>query len=174
MAYVSFEGKRSGIYPDWRPARKPRFRPGPGSTARLHFRPTGARWRSRFPARTAISDIYVLNPATGALRRLTNSSIDTEDDVVGRRQGNLFHLGPQRRTAGLRGTGRWQQQPATRDLRRTVSARPRVTPDGKSLVVVHNDQGNYRIALVDLQSKATRILTDGRRTSRPAWRRMAR
>ena len=34
----------------------------------------------------------------------------------------------------------------------TYNARPRLSPDGKQLAVVHLDRGNFRIAIVDLQT----------------------
>jgi TolB protein len=51
----------------------------------------------------------------------------------------------------------------------TYNARPRMSPDGKRLAVVHLDGGNFRIATVDLQSRATRVLSNGRQDESPSF-----
>jgi len=43
----------------------------------------------------------------------------------------------------------------------TYNARPRISADGKELAMVTLDQGNYRIAVQDLQSGAVRVLSRG-------------
>lgn len=40
------------------------------------------------------------------------------------------------------------------------NARPRVTPDGKSIVMVHRDKGIFHIASQDLKTGDMRILTE--------------
>jgi TolB protein len=49
------------------------------------------------------------------------------------------------------------------------NARPRLSPDGKQLAVVHLDRGNFRIATVDLASKAVQVLTQGRQDESPSF-----
>jgi TolB protein len=49
------------------------------------------------------------------------------------------------------------------------NARPRMAPDGKQLAVVHNDRGNYRIAVVDLARSTTQVLSDGRLDESPSF-----
>ena len=43
------------------------------------------------------------------------------------------------------------------------NARPRISPDGSKIAVVHNDRGNYRIAVVDVARSYTQVLTEGSR-----------
>ena len=49
------------------------------------------------------------------------------------------------------------------------NARPRASPDGKQVAVVHNDRGNYRIAAVDLGRGFTQVLTDGSLDESPSF-----
>jgi hypothetical protein len=51
----------------------------------------------------------------------------------------------------------------------TYNARPRLSPDGKQLAVVHLDRGNFRIATVDLQSKGRAGVSPGRQDESPSF-----
>ena len=50
-----------------------------------------------------------------------------------------------------------------------LNARPRMAPDGRSMAVVHNDRGNYRIAVIDLARSTVRVLSDGRLDESPSY-----
>ncbi len=43
----------------------------------------------------------------------------------------------------------------------SYNTRPRVSPDGKQLTMVHRDRTGFHIAVMDLRSGALRVLTDG-------------
>jgi TolB protein len=47
------------------------------------------------------------------------------------------------------------------------NARPRISPDGSKLAVVHDDRGNYRIAVYDLENDLFQVLSDGRLDESP-------
>jgi TolB protein len=49
------------------------------------------------------------------------------------------------------------------------NARPRISPDGSQLAVVHNDRGNFRIALFDLARGSLRVLSEGRQDESPSF-----
>ncbi|HYM34540.1 MAG TPA: Tol-Pal system protein TolB, partial [Steroidobacteraceae bacterium] len=51
----------------------------------------------------------------------------------------------------------------------SYNARPRLSPDGKRLAVVHLDGGNFRIATVDLASKAVQVLSQGHQDESPSF-----
>ncbi|MCI0435583.1 MAG: Tol-Pal system protein TolB, partial [Gemmatimonadetes bacterium] len=51
----------------------------------------------------------------------------------------------------------------------TYNARPRVSPDGGSLAMVTLDAGSYRIAVLDLKSGTSRVLTQGRLDESPSF-----
>jgi len=48
-------------------------------------------------------------------------------------------------------------------------ARPRISPDGNKVAIVHNDRGHYRIALVDVEQSYTQVLTEGSLDESPAF-----
>jgi TolB protein len=63
-----------------------------------------------------------------------------------------------------------QPQRATRvTFEGSYNARPRISPDGKQLAAVYLDRGNYRIATIDLASKAVQVLTEGRQDESPSY-----
>lgn len=170
LAYVSFEGNRSAVYvQELSTGRRTEVSARPGINGAPAFSPDG-RWLAlTLSGQDGNLDIHVLNPATGQLRRLTkNPAIDTE--AAWSADGKSIYF-----TSDRSGGPQVYMVPAdgSSGARRITfegryNARPRVTPDGSSLAVVHNDQGNYRIALVDLETKVTRVLTDGRQDESPS------
>jgi len=171
IAYVSFEGKRSGIYvQELATGSRQVVSRSPGINGAPSFSPDG-RWLAlTLSGEDGNLDIYVLNPATGEKRRLTeNSAIDTEP-VWGSDGREIYFTsdrsgGPQIYRVPV--SGRSSPQRVTFEGR--YNARPRLSPDGKMLAVVHNDRGNYRIALVDLERKTTQVLSDGRQDESPSF-----
>ena len=49
------------------------------------------------------------------------------------------------------------------------NARPRVSPDGTQLAVVHRVQNNYRIAVVDTETGLTQVLSNGSLDESPSF-----
>jgi len=43
------------------------------------------------------------------------------------------------------------------------------SPDGRKIAMVHRESGTYRIAVLDLESGALRVLTDGRQDESPSF-----
>ncbi len=114
-------------------------------------------------------DIYTLDVNTQVLTRLTSgSAIDTEP--AWSLDGSQIYFtsdatgGPQVYRVAADGGG---AQRVT--FEGSYNARPRVAPDGKQLAVVHNDRGNYRIAVVDLARSTTQVLSDGRLDESPSF-----
>jgi TolB protein len=171
LAYVSFEGKRSGVYvQELATGSRQVVSRSPGINGAPSFSPDG-RWLAlTLSGEDGNLDIHVLNPATGEKRRLTeNSAIDTEP--VWAPDGKEIYFtsdrsgGPQIYRIPV--SGRSSPQRVTFEGR--YNARPRLAPDGETLAVVHNDRGNYRIALVDLDRKTTQVLSDGRQDESPSF-----
>lgn len=171
VAYVSFEGKRSGVYvQELSTGARQVVSRGPGINGAPSFSPDG-RWLAlTLSDENGNLDIYTLNPATGEKRRLTdNSGIDTEP--VWTPDGREIYFtsdrsgGPQIYRVSASG----QSTPQRITFEGRYNARPRLAPDGNSLAVVHNDRGNYRIALVDLERKTTQVLSDGRQDESPSF-----
>lgn len=171
LAYVSFEGRRSGIYVQELATGERRVvSRNQGINGAPAFSPDG-RWLAlTLSGEDGNLDIYVSNPATGQKRRLTtNSAIDTEPAWSKDGKDVFFTSdrsgGPQIYRVAADGSG----SPQRVTFEGAYNARPRMSPDGKSLALVHNDRGNYRIALLDLERNTTQVLSDGRQDESPSF-----
>jgi TolB protein len=171
IAYVSFEGNRSGVYiQDLSSGRRQQASASPGINGAPSFSPDG-RWLALTLSGTDGNlDVHVLNPATGQKRRLTrNPAIDTEPAWSA--DGTEIYFtsdrsgGPQVYRVPADGSG----SPRRVTFEGSYNARPRLAGDGKTLAVVHNDRGNYRIAVVDLERNTTQVLSDGRQDESPSF-----
>ena len=114
-------------------------------------------------------DIYTLDLGSGRLQRVTrHSAIDTEPEWTPDGQDILF-------TSDRAGGPQIYRVPASGgDVERITfegnyNARARISPDGKRVAVVHNDRGNYRIAVVDLNRRSAQVLSEGRLDEAPSF-----
>ena len=46
---------------------------------------------------------------------------------------------------------------------------PRLSPDGKTLAFVQRNAGRFQVAVMDLASRQTQVLTDGKRDESPSF-----
>lgn len=170
LAYVSFEQKRSEIYiQDLRSGARKRVSARPGVNGAPAWSPDGRYLAVALSRQDGNLDIYTLDINSQVLTRLTDGpAIDTEPAWTADGRQVLFTSdasgGPQIYRVPSSG-GRAQR--VTFDG--SYNARPRVSPDGNSLAVVHNDRGNYRIATIDLARSALQVLTDGRLDESPSF-----
>lgn len=170
IAYVSFEARRSEIYvQDLRSGSRKRVSARPGVNGAPAWSPDGQKLAVSLSRQDGNLDIYTLDINSQLLTRLTSgSAIDTEP--AWSLDGSQIYFtsdasgGPQVYRVGVDGGS---AQRVT--FEGSYNARPRVAPDGKQLAVVHNDRGNYRIAVVDLARSATQVLSDGRLDESPSF-----
>ena len=114
-------------------------------------------------------DINVLDLSTREVTRLTtNRAIDTEGTWSPDGQWIYFTSdrsgGPQVYKINVNGG-----TPERVTFEGSYNARPRLSPDGSKLALVHLDRGNYRIALLDLESKDLLVLSTGRQDESPSF-----
>ena len=170
IAYVSFEARRSEIYvQDLRTGTRKRVSARPGVNGAPAWSPDGRKLAVSLSRQDGNLDIYTLDIGSQLLTRLTSgSAIDTEP--VWSLDGRQIYF-----TSDSTGAPQVYRVAAEGGSAQRVTfegsynARPRVAPDGKQLAVVHNDRGNYRIAVVDLARSSTQVLSDGRLDESPSF-----
>lgn len=171
VSYVSFEGGTSSVYVQLLASgQRIRVSARAGINGAPAFSPDGRKLALALSRRDGNVDVYTLTLATQELARLTDSpAIDTEPSWSPDGRTVYFTSdrggGPQvYKVAATAGA------PAQRvTFEGSYNARPRVAPDGKNLAVVTIDRGAYRIAVVDLERRATRVLTSGRLDESPSF-----
>lgn len=172
LAYVSFEDHKSSIFVQTlRTGNRFKISSKPGINGAPAFSPDGRKLVVTLGGVEGNLDIYVLDITSRQAQRLTtHRAIDTEGSWSP--DGRYIYFtsdragGPQvYRVSANGGT------PERITFEGSYNARPRLSPDGTRLAMVHNDRGNYRIAVMDLAKKDLLVLsTEGRmkaRASRP-------
>ena len=170
LAYVSFEGDKSSIWVQTlRTGNRFRVSSRPGINGAPSFSPDGRKLVVTLGGVDGNPDIYVMDiNSRNATRLTTHRAIDTEGSWSPDGQYIYFTSdrsgGPQiYRVAAAGGA------PERVTFEGSYNARPRLSPDGKKLAVVHNDRGNYRIAVMDLEHRELLVLSQGRQDESPSF-----
>ena len=170
LAYVSFEGNRSSIFVQTlRTGNRFQVSSKPGINGAPSFSPDGKKLVVTGGGVDGNLDIHVLDITSRQTRRLTtHRAIDTEGTWSP--DGRYVYFtsdrsgGPQvYRVSANGGT------PERVTFEGSYNARPRLSPDGSRLAMVHNDRGNYRIAVMDLERKNLLVLSKGRQDESPSF-----
>ena len=170
LAYVSFEGSKSSIFVQTlRTGNRFQVSSKPGINGAPSFSPDGKKLVVTLGGVDGNLDIHVLDINSRRTTRLTtNRSIDTEGTWSP--DGRYIYFtsdrsgGPQvYRVSANGGT------PERVTYEGSYNARPRLSPDGKRLAMVHNDRGNYRIAVMSLDRKDLLVLSTGRQDESPSF-----
>ena len=170
LAYVSFEGQKSSIFiQTLRSGNRIQVSSKPGINGAPSFSPDGRQLVITLGGIDGNPDIYVLDVDTRATRRLTtNRAIDTEGSWSP--DGRYIYFtsdrsgGPQiYRIAAAGGT------PERITFEGSYNARPRLSPDGSKLAMVHLENANYRIAVMDLDRKDLLVLSAGKQDESPSF-----
>lgn len=171
LAYVSFEDKNAAVFVKaLRTGERRRVSARAGINGAPAWSPDGKKLALTLSRKDGDVDVYTLDLASQMLTRMSfDPGIDTEP--VWSADGKKLYFTSDR-------AGSPQIYEVTVDDPRTprrvtfegnYNARPRISPDGKRLAVVHLDNGNFRIATVDLASKAVQVLTQGRQDESPSF-----
>ncbi|MGB5630767.1 MAG: Tol-Pal system beta propeller repeat protein TolB [Woeseiaceae bacterium] len=170
LAYVSFEGSKSSIFVQTlRTGNRFQVSSKAGINGAPSFSPDGKKLVVTLGGVDGNLDIYVLDINSRNTTRLTtNRSIDTEGTWSP--DGRYIYFtsdrsgGPQiYRVSAAGGT------PERVTYEGSYNARPRLSPDGKRLAMVHNDRGNYRIAVMNLDRKDLLVLSTGSQDESPSF-----
>lgn len=171
IAYVSFESRRSAVYVQQvRTGERSRVSARAGINGAPSFSPDGKRLALTLGGTAGNPDIFVLDLSTQNLQRITDDpAIDTE--AVWSNDGQSLYFtsdragGPQIYRVGVKAGDR----PKRITFGGSYNARPRLSPDGTQLAMVTLDGGNYRIAVQDLASGNSRVLSKGRQDESPSF-----
>jgi TolB protein len=170
LAYVSFENGQSQVFvQELRTGARRRVSARKGVNSAPVWSPDGRQLALTLSKGDGNLDIYMLELSNQVLTRLTRwSSIETEPSWSD--DGTYIYFtsdrsgGPQIYRVAAKGGN-----PARITFEGGYNARPRISPDGSKVAVVHNDRGNYRIALVDVEESYTQVLTEGSLDESPAF-----
>jgi TolB protein len=171
LAYVSFESKNAAIYVQTlRSGERRRVSARAGINGAPAWSPDGKQLALTLSRKDGDVDVYTLDLGSQMLTRMTfDTGIDTEPQWS--LDGKKIYF-----TSDRAGSPQIYEVNVAdpRTPRRVTfeggyNARARVSPDGKQLAVVYLDNGNYRIATVDLQSKAVQVLSQGRQDESPSF-----
>ncbi len=170
LAYVSFEGNRSSIWVQTlRTGNRFQVSNRPGINGAPSFSPDGRKLVVTLGGVDGNADIYVLDINSRQTTRLTtHRAIDTEGTWSPDGRWIYFTSdrggGPQIYRISAEGGN-----PERVTFEGSYNARPRLSPDGKRLAMVHNDRGNFRIAIMDLDRKDLLVLSTGRQDESPSF-----
>ena len=169
IAYVSFEKKSPAIYVQvLATGKRTKVAGFPGINGAPSWSPDGKRLALTL-SKDGSPDIFVLRLSNQSLQRLTKSyAIDTEPSWSPDGKQIVF-------TSDRGGKAQLYSMPSRggRAKRMTFdgdyNANGIFSPDGKNLAMVHANQGDYRIAIKNLQTGSLNILTSGRLDESPSF-----
>ena len=170
LAYVSFENNISTIYVQTlRTGNRIKVSSRAGINGAPAFSPDGRKLVLTLGGIDGNLDINILDLASRKITRLTtNRAIDTEGTWAPNGRTIYFTSdrsgGPQIYRMDVNGGS-----PVRVTFEGSYNARPRLSPDGSRLALVHLDRGNYRIAVLDLDSRDLLVLSGGRQDESPSF-----
>jgi len=170
LAYVSFEGSHSSIFiQTLRTGNRIKVSSKPGINGAPAFSPDGRKLVLTLGGIDGNLDIHVMDINSRKTRRLTtHRAIDTEGSWSP--DGRYIYFtsdrsgGPQIYRIAVSG-GKAERI----SFEGSYNARPRLSPDGSKLAMVHLNRGNYRIAVMDLKRKDLLVLSAGRQDESPSF-----
>jgi TolB protein len=170
LAYVSFENDTTEVWvQELKTGARRRVSARKGVNSAPDWSPDGKFLALTLSKGDGNLDIYTLELSNQMLKRLTKwSSIETEP--IWSADGKQIYFTSDRSGAPQIYTISAKGGSAERvTFEGSYNARSRLAPDNKRIAVVHNDRGNYRIAVVDIERAYTQVLTDGSLDESPSY-----
>lgn len=172
LAYVSFENNAAEIFvQELATGKREVVSSREGINGAPAFSPDGRYLAMTLSSEAGNPDIWIKELASGELKRVTtNPAIETEPAWSPDGKALYFTSdrggGPQiyRTEIGARG-----DTPERVTFEGSYNARATLSPDGKLLGMVHQDANGFHIAVMDLEQRTLRVLTDGRLDESPSF-----
>jgi TolB protein len=172
LAYVSFEDRLPSVYVQYlKTGERKRVSAKAGVNQAPAFSPDGKKLALTLSTRDGNLDVYVLDLASGGLTRITDDpGIDTEPQWSKDGQSLYFTSdragGPQIYRVGLKPG----EHPRRLTFQGNYNARPRLSPDDSQLAFVTQEDGAYRIAVMNLDARGDmQVLTKGQFDVSPSY-----
>ena len=172
LAYVSFEAKKPVVYVhDLASGRRHVAANFKGSNSAPAWSPDGKRLAVVL-SKDGSSQLYVVNvDGSGVTRLATSPGIDTEPRWSP--DGSFIYFTSDRggspqiyRIATSGGAAGAAERVS---FEGSYNVTPRPSPDGKSLAFITRNGGRFQLALMDLATKQTQILTDSTKDESPSF-----
>jgi TolB protein len=172
LAYVSFEGRLPTVYvQELKSGERRRVSARAGVNQAPAWSPDGKKLALTLSTRDGNLDIYTLDLASQALTRITDDpGIDTEPQWSNDGRSLYFTSdragGPQIYRVGIQPG----DKPRRLTFQNSYNARPRLSPDESQLAFVTQEEGAYRIAIMDLRGRGdVQVLTRGHFDVSPSY-----
>ncbi|HTH94607.1 MAG TPA: Tol-Pal system beta propeller repeat protein TolB [Rhodocyclaceae bacterium] len=169
IAYVSFQTKKPVVYVhDLAAGRRYVAANFKGSNSAPTWSPDGQRI-ALVLTKDGNSQLYLINADGSGITRLASSSgIDTEPTFSPDGQSIYFtsDRGGSPQIYRIATTGGAAQRVTFQGNYNTT---PRISPDGKSMAYVARNSGRFQVAVMDLASQQTQILTDSSKDESPSY-----
>ncbi|MEM7431868.1 MAG: Tol-Pal system beta propeller repeat protein TolB [Pseudomonadota bacterium] len=170
IAYVSFEDNKSSIYVQTlRTGNRIQVSSKPGINGAPSFSPDGRQLVVTLGGVDGNLDLYVVDINSKQARRLTtHRAIDTEGSWSP--DGRYIYFtsdrsgGPQ--IYRVRSSGGTAERVTYEG---SYNARPRLSPDGKRLAMIHLTNGKYQIAVSNLERRDLLVLSAGSQDESPSF-----
>ncbi len=169
LAYVSFEAKKPVIYVhSLATGRRHVAANFKGSNSAPAWSPDGNKLAVVL-TKDGASQLYSVNAdGSGAVRLASSAGIDTEPFYSP--DGQFIYF-----TSDRGGSPQIYRIPSSGGSAQRVTfegsynVTPRISPDGKSMAFVTRNGGRFQVALMDLASRQTQILTDSNKDESPSF-----
>lgn len=170
LAYVSFESGQAEIFTHniLTGVRKSRSK-YKGLNGSPSWSPDGKKLVMTL-SKDGNPDIYILNLADKRLQRVTNHwSIDTEAVWMPDGKSIIYTSSRSGKPQLYRQSLSGKSKPERLTYEGGYNASASISADGKSVAYVHGEGNIYRIAVLELATKSSRILTDGPLDESPVY-----
>ncbi len=169
LAYVSFESGNSAVYvQDIIQGTRSRISGRAGINSAPAWSPDG-RYLALTLSVGGSPDIYIMDMGARDIKRLTSAtSIDTEACWMPDSKSLLFTSdrsgGPQIYRVSVNGG-----KPKRLTFEGEYNAAADISPDGRYLTLVNNSGHGFRIAVMDMQNQAMRVISNGSLDEGPSY-----